>query len=48
MLGDLKQLQSELEEVKKAAEAEGEKLRGDDGKLTNPNIKKNAKTAENM
>jgi len=39
MLGDLKQLQSELEEVKKAAEVEGEKLRGDDGKLTNPNIK---------
>ena len=34
LLGDLKQLTNELEEVKKAAEREGEKNRGENGKLT--------------
>ena len=39
MMADLKQLEVELEKVKAAGKSEGDKLRGDDGKLINPNIK---------
>ena len=39
MMTDLKQLEVELEKVKAAGKSEGDKLRGDDGKLINPNIK---------
>lgn len=38
--GDLKGLLKELESVKEASKRAGDKLRGDDGKLVNPTIKK--------
>ncbi len=39
LLGDLKQLKKELDGVKETATAEGERHRGEDGKLVNPDIK---------
>ena len=39
MVADLKQLKSDLEKVKATAKSEGEKHRGEDGKIINPDIK---------
>ncbi len=39
LLGDLKSMTSELEIVRRTAEKEGERHRGDDGKIINPKIK---------
>ena len=39
MMGDLKQLKKELSEVKSRAKIEGDKHRGDDGKLLNKDLK---------
>ncbi len=39
MVGDLNQIKNELEKVKATAKSEGEKYRGEDGKLINSDIK---------
>ena len=39
MMADLKQLKGELEKVKATAKSEGDKHRGEDGKIINPDIK---------
>lgn len=39
LLGDLKLMTSELELVRKTSNKEGERHRGEDGKIINPNIK---------